>query len=128
MVLRGSYVTVAQNALDHRIVLAKAVQIRRQVSTEAMPADQWMSHATDLVHCFINDSFPRSVVAHSGIFAWRDGRENPDTFQALLECPKGFLVSYSTSLGNDSPSSTRFMGKRATLMNIGGEGSVPFGA
>src|SRR5947207_9529655 len=85
--------------------------------------DQWMSHAIDLVHWFMNDNFPRSVVAHGGIFAWRDGRENADTFQALLEYPKGFLVSYSTSFGNDSPSFTRYMGKNATLMNIGGEGS-----
>src|SRR5258708_3061567 len=85
--------------------------------------DQWMSHAIDLVHWFMNDSFPRSVVAHGGIFAWRDGRENADTFQAVLEYPKGFLVSYSTSFGNDSPGFTRYMGKKATLTNIGGEGS-----
>src|SRR5712691_13056837 len=38
MVLRGSYVTVTQNALDHRIIHANAVQIRRQASAEAMPA------------------------------------------------------------------------------------------
>jgi len=38
MVLRGSYVTVAQNALDHRIIHANAVQIRRQAPAEAMPA------------------------------------------------------------------------------------------
>jgi hypothetical protein len=63
------------------------------------------------------------VVAHGGIFAWQDGRENPDTFQTLLEYPKGFMVSYSTSFGNDAPSFTRYMGKKATLMNIGGEGS-----
>jgi predicted dehydrogenase len=85
--------------------------------------DQWMSHAMDLVHWFMNDSFPRSVVAHGGVFAWHDGRENPDTFQALLEYPKGFLVSYSTSFGNDSPGFTRYMGKNATLANLGGEGS-----
>jgi predicted dehydrogenase len=85
--------------------------------------DQWMSHGMDLVHWFMNDSFPRSAVAHGGVFAWRDGRENPDTFQALLEYPKGFLVSYATSFGNDSPSFTRYMGKKATLNNIGGEGS-----
>jgi len=85
--------------------------------------DQWMSHAIDLVHWFMNDSFPRSAVAHGGIFAWPDGRENADTFQALFEYPKGFLVSYSTSFGNDSPGSTRYMGKKATLTNIGGEGS-----
>jgi predicted dehydrogenase len=86
-------------------------------------ADQWMSHGIDLVHYFMNDSFPRSAVAHGGIFAWHDGRENADTFQAVFEYPKGFLVSYSTSFGNDSPSFTRYMGKKATLVNIGGEGS-----
>jgi predicted dehydrogenase len=85
--------------------------------------DQWMSHAIDLVHWFMKDSFPRSAMAHGGIFAWRDGRENADTFQALFEYPKGFLVSYATSFGNDSPASTRYMGKKATLTNIGGEGS-----
>src|SRR5579862_253951 len=86
-------------------------------------ADQWMSHGIDLCHFFLGDEFPRSVMAHGGIFAWPDGRENPDTFQALLEYPKGFLVSYSTSFGNDSDSFTRVMGKKATLINLGGEGS-----
>ena len=85
--------------------------------------DQWMSHGIDLVHWFMDDPFPDSVVAHGGIYAWKDGRENPDTFQALLEYPKGFLASYSTSFGNDAPSFTRYMGKRATLFNLGGEGS-----
>jgi predicted dehydrogenase len=86
-------------------------------------ADQWMSHASDLVHYFMDDNFPKSVVAHGGVFAWPDGRENPDTFQALLEYPKGFLFSYSTSFGNDCDSFSRIMGKKATLVNIGGEGS-----
>jgi predicted dehydrogenase len=86
-------------------------------------ADQWMSHGIDLAHFFLDDHFPRSVMAHGGVFAWPDGRENPDTFQALLEYPKGFLVSYSTSFGNDCDSFSRYMGKKATLVNIGGEGS-----
>jgi predicted dehydrogenase len=85
--------------------------------------DQWMSHAIDLVHWFTGDNFPKSVVSHGGVLAWHDGRETPDTFQTLLEYPKGFLVSYSTSFGNDAPSFTRYMGKKATLINIGGEGS-----
>jgi len=86
-------------------------------------ADQWMSHGIDLVHYLLDDQFPTSVVAHGGIYAWPDGRENPDTFHALLEYPKGFLVSYSTSFGNDCDSSTRIMGNKATLINVGGEGS-----
>ena len=32
-------------------------------------------------------------------------------------------MSYCTSFGNDAPSFTRYMGKKATLINIGGEGS-----
>jgi len=85
--------------------------------------DQWMSHGMDLVNHLLEDPFPKSVVAMGGVFAWHDGRENPDTFHALLEYPKGFMVSYSTSFGNDSDSSTRIMGNKATLVNIGGEGS-----
>jgi predicted dehydrogenase len=86
-------------------------------------ADQWLSHGIDLIHYFLDDNFPKSVVAQGGVFAWRDGRENPDTFQALFEYPKGFLVSFSTSFGNDCDSFSRIMGKKATLVNIGGEGS-----
>jgi len=84
--------------------------------------DQWMSHGIDLVHFFMNEQPPRSLVAHGGVFAWHDGRQNPDTFQALVEYPS-FLVSYSTSFGNDADSFSRIMGKKATLVNIGGEGS-----
>ena len=86
-------------------------------------ADQWMSHGIDLCHYFMDESFPESVMAHGGVFAWQDGRETPDTFQALLKYPKGFLVSYATSFGNDAPSFTRIMGKKGTLLNSGGEGS-----
>jgi predicted dehydrogenase len=86
-------------------------------------ADQWLSHGIDLAHFFLDDNLPKSVVAHGGVFAWHDGRENPDTFQTLLEYPKGFMVSFSTSFGNDSDSFSRYMGKKATLINIGGEGS-----
>jgi predicted dehydrogenase len=85
-------------------------------------ADQWMSHGIDLVHYYMNEQLPRSVVAHGGVFAWHDSRENPDTFQVLVEYPT-FLASFSTSFGNDSDSFSRIMGKKATLVNIGGEGS-----
>jgi predicted dehydrogenase len=86
-------------------------------------SDQWMSHGIDLCHYFMDESFPESVVANGGIFAWHDGRENPDTFHALFTYPKGFLVSYATSFGNDAPGFTRIMGKKATMINRGGEGS-----
>ena len=85
--------------------------------------DQWWTHAIDMVHFFMDDHFPVSAVALGGVLAWHDGRENPDTMQALFEYPKGFLLSVSTSFGNDSPSSIKFMGKNATLVNYGTEGT-----
>jgi predicted dehydrogenase len=85
--------------------------------------DQWMSHAIDMVHWFMDDHFPVSVTSNGGVFAWHDGRENPDTFQTLLTYPKGFLVSYATSFGNDYLSFFRLMGKKGTLINYGPEGT-----
>ena len=85
--------------------------------------DQWMSHGIDLAHWFMDDPLPTSVVANGGVFAWKDGRENPDTFQALLTYPKGVMVSYSTSFGNDAESTIRLMGKQGTMINYGTEGS-----
>jgi len=85
-------------------------------------ADQWMSHGIDLVHYYMNEQPPLSVMAHGGVFAWHDGRENPDTFHALVEYPT-FMASFATSFGNDCDSFSRIMGKKATLVNIGGEGS-----
>jgi predicted dehydrogenase len=85
--------------------------------------DQWLSHGIDLCHFFMDETHPISVVSNGGVFAWQDGRENPDTFQTLLTYPKGFLVSYATSFGNDAPGYTRIMGKKATFFNSGGEGS-----
>ena len=50
----------------------------------------------------------RKFLAKSALLAG----ENADTFQALLEYPKGFLVSYSTSFGNDSQASPAIWGKK----------------
>jgi predicted dehydrogenase len=86
-------------------------------------ADQWLSHGIDLCHFFLDIHHPATCVADGGVFAWHDGRENPDTFQTLLTYPEGVLVSYSTSFGNDAPGYTRIMGTKATLFNTGGEGS-----
>src|SRR5258708_2961819 len=69
--------------------------------------DQWMSHGIDLVHNLMDDNFPVSVVAHGGVYAWPDGRENPDPFQALPEHPKGFRGGFATSLANVPDSSAR---------------------
>ncbi len=77
--------------------------------------DQWMSHMIDIVHWLTGEQFPKSVVAHGGTYVWKDGRQNGDTFHALLEYPKGFLVSYSTKFGNSAGGHTLLYGTRGTL-------------
>lgn len=88
--------------------------------------DQWMSHMIDLVHWITGESFPSSAVAMGGTYVWKDGRENGDTFQALLEYPKGFLCSYSTKFGNSAGDHTVVYGTNGTLnvetLEVSGDG------
>jgi hypothetical protein len=50
--------------------------------------------------------YPDSAVALGGIYAWKDIREHPDTFHAVLEYPEGFLFEWGMGLGNGE--GTRF--------------------
>ncbi|HKX32206.1 MAG TPA: Gfo/Idh/MocA family oxidoreductase [Blastocatellia bacterium] len=58
------------------------------------------SHLIDVALWFMDDPLPASVVAHGGVYVWKDGREHADTLDCLLEYPKGFILNYSTRLGN----------------------------
>ena len=75
----------------------------------------WMSHYIDLVPWFLEDPYPASAVAQGGVYLWKDGRETCDVFQALLEYPKGFLVSFSMSLTNSAGWRNLWFGSRGTL-------------
>lgn len=77
--------------------------------------DQWMSHMIDVVHLMTGEKYPTSAVSHGGVYVWKDGRENADTFQTLLEYPKGFLVSYCTKFGNTAGDRTIICGTNGTL-------------
>lgn len=95
--------------------------------TTGMPG-LWMSHFIDLVPWFTGDPFPRSAVAHGGVYVWQDGREHADTFHALLEYPQGFLVSWSMGLGNSAGNVFTLHGTNGTLdclnWRLSGEGGA----
>lgn len=65
---------------------------------------QWMSHQIDTVHWFSGLEAPRSVVANGGVYVWKDGRVNADTFTAVFDYgpfgnkEKGFQVIYSSRM------------------------------
>lgn len=63
------------------------------------PFCQWMSHRMDLVNLVLGQ-LPTSAVALGGVYLWKDGRNNPDTVQCLLEYPGGVLVNYHMRMGN----------------------------
>lgn len=88
--------------------------------------DQWLSHGSDLVHLWMDESYPASVVATGGIFTWKDRRENPDTCVAAMNYPKGFLYTYKTTFGNSYRSFSRIQGRDGTIVNYGGEGASLF--
>jgi predicted dehydrogenase len=88
--------------------------------------DQWMSHGSDLVHLWTDETYPESVVANGGVFVWKDGRENPDTCVAAVTYPKGFLYTYKTTFGNSYRSFSRIQGRDGTIANYGGEGASLF--
>jgi hypothetical protein len=50
-------------------------------------------------HWLMDDHFPKSVVAHGGVYVWKDGRENEDTFQALLDYLHARVVEATRRLG-----------------------------
>jgi predicted dehydrogenase len=88
--------------------------------------DQWLSHGSDMVHLWTDETYPESVVANGGIFTWKDGRENPDTCVAAITYPKGFLYTYKTIFGNSYRSFSRIQGRDGTIANYGGEGASLF--
>ena len=65
---------------------------------------QWMSHQIDTVHWFSGLEAPHSVVANGGVYVWKDGRVNADTFSATFDYgpfdnpDKGFQVIYSARM------------------------------
>jgi hypothetical protein len=78
------------------------------------------------VHLWTGETYPESVVANGGIFAWKDGRENPDTCVAAVVYPKGFLYTYKTTFGNSYRGFSRIQGRDGTIENRGGEGASLF--
>lgn len=87
---------------------------------------QWMSHGADLVHLWMDNTYPLSAAANGGIFVWKDGRENPDTATVAFTYPQGFMHTFTTTFGNSYRSFTRIQGTKGTLDNFGGEGASLF--
>lgn len=74
-----------------------------------------MCHFIDLVHYITGAKIPRCAVTLCGTYANKDQYTCPDSVHTLLEYPEGFMVSYTTSCGNDFGSYTRFWGTEGAI-------------
>lgn len=85
---------------------------------------QWMSHQIDTVHWFSGYEHPRSVVANGGVYVWKDGRVNPDTFTAVFDYgpdndkSKGFQVLYSSRMHNEAGGTKEYYFSNGGMINL----------
>lgn len=85
---------------------------------------QWMSHQIDTVHWFSGLDHPRSVVANGGVYVWKDGRVNPDTFTAVFDYgpdndkTKGFQVLYSSRMHNEAGGTKEYYYSNGGMINL----------
>jgi len=85
---------------------------------------QWMSHQIDTVHWFSGLEHPRSVVANGGVYVWKDGRINADTFTAVFDYgpdndkSKGFQVLYSSRMHNEAGGTKEYYYSNGGMINL----------
>ncbi len=89
-------------------------RLNKQVSTGLV--GEIGIHQIDLASHFLRNK-PVSVMGFGSVMAWQDGRQVPDTVQAVLEYPGGFRFLYSATLGNSFGTYTDvFQGSDAAVM------------
>jgi len=85
---------------------------------------QWMSDQIDTVHWFSGYDHPRSVVANGGVYVWKDGRSNADTFTAVFDYgpdndkAKGFQVTYHSRMHNEAGGTKEYYFSNGGMINL----------
>jgi predicted dehydrogenase len=79
-------------------------------------------HLCTTIHYLMDAKAPAKVVGMGELYRWKDGRDVPDTLNAILEYPEGFVVNLSSTFNNQSSSegSFQFLGTEGSL-TIGDE-------
>jgi predicted dehydrogenase len=73
-------------------------------------------HQLDIASWFLRQK-PVSITGMGGIMAWADGRQVPDTVQAVVEYPNGFRLLYTATTANSFEAGNDvFQGTDAAVM------------
>jgi predicted dehydrogenase len=89
-------------------------RLRRETSTGIM--GEIAIHQLDMASLFLN-SRPTSVTGFGSLIQWNDGRDIPDTVQAILEYPGGVRLIFHATLANSFDSDYEvYYGSDAAVM------------
>jgi predicted dehydrogenase len=82
-------------------------------------------HLCTAIHFLMDAKMPARVVAMGELYRWKEGRDVPDTLNALLEYPEGFTVNLSSSFNNEltAEGAFRVLGTEGSI-TLGGDGLV----
>jgi predicted dehydrogenase len=80
-------------------------------------------HLCNTIHYIMGAKMCSSVMAMGGLYRWKKSRDVPDTLNASLEYPEGFMVSISSTFNNQmlGGSGIQFMGTEGSLELAGGK-------
>jgi predicted dehydrogenase len=80
-------------------------------------------HLCTTIHFLMGAQMPSRVMAMGELYRWKESRDVPDTLNAILEYPEGFVVNLSSTFNNQSSSeeSFQFLGTEGTV-SLGFEG------
>src|ERR1019366_1071645 len=83
-------------------------------------------HLITSIHFILDAKVPSSVMAAGGILVRKDGREVPDTLDALFVYPEGFTVNMGSTLNNASTPEQGmvFLGTKGSLTLMGSSFTV----
>lgn len=80
-------------------------------------------HLCTTIHFLMDAKMPSRVMAMGQLYRWKESREVPDTLNAILEYPEGFVVNLSSTFNNQAAAEGSFqlLGTEGTI-TLAGDG------
>jgi predicted dehydrogenase len=75
-------------------------------------------HLATSIHYMMNAKMPGNVMAMSQLYRWKESRDVPDTINAVLEYPEGFVANLSGTFNSQGSSESGFqiLGTKGSLV------------
>lgn len=75
-------------------------------------------HLMTTIHFLMDAKAPQATVANGALYRWKESRDVPDTINAILDYPEGFMVTLSSTFNNQGKNEGGFqiLGTQGTLL------------